>query len=334
MSCGFDKSLIAAHYDGETTPGERAEVERHLAGCPECARDLASMKDLSAALKPLGRAPAPMSIAEGVMRAIQPPPSRRPWVHWGFAAAAALFLGALTFYVVDGGTLKSPDESLAIAARKPAASDLERETSRDDAVALRKMPAAEHVEAPPLPSAPAPAGAAAAPSAEPEAPLLDTAGGQKKNEENSRMAARMRASVPVVRVTSTDAAAARALVEEFLKERKLKVAPGAPLLGRSALIRDHYLQVELTEPESALLEKRLAELKDTSLAKVTLEDEKKRVAEKLAKDKAVQLAAPADEEAAKESEKDADALNEHTRGFIGPARRKIIFVFEPAPARK
>lgn len=332
MACGFDKGLIAAHYDGETTPDERAEVERHLAGCPECARDLASMKDLSAALEPLGRATAPMSIAEGVMRAIQPArPSRRRWVPWGFAAAAALFLGALTFYVVDGDALKSPDKSVAVVSKKPAAQESPskvREEFRDDAASQMKFSRVEPAKTPPLPSAPAPAGEAAAPSAEPE-----TLGGAKKDEEDSRMAAREREPVPVVRVTSADVPGARAVVEEFLKERKLKIAPGAPLLGRSAWVRDHYLQLDLTERESTLLEKRLADLKETSLAKVTLDDEKKRVAEQLAKSKDRAAKAGGDE-FAEESEKDADAVTEQSRGFVGPVRRKIIFVFEPVPAKK
>jgi anti-sigma factor RsiW len=41
MSSPHVRPLLSAYLDGEVTPAERAQVERHLAGCVECARVLA-----------------------------------------------------------------------------------------------------------------------------------------------------------------------------------------------------------------------------------------------------------------------------------------------------
>ena len=87
MACGFDKGLIAAYYDGEADPAERAEVERHVASCPECARDLADMKELTGRLKSLGRAAAPATLAPAVAKEIgvrRAAPSPRPWMKLNF----------------------------------------------------------------------------------------------------------------------------------------------------------------------------------------------------------------------------------------------------------
>jgi len=361
MSCGFDKGLIAAHYDGETTAEERAEVERHLASCSECARDLASMKELSAALKPLSRAAAPMSIAEGVVREIAATrATRRPWVRWGLSAAAAVLLAIGTFYVVDGRVLKSGNEPVAAApapASKPLfASEKARpragEPAKDDANLAREddRKEAERRDAPRVGGAggpesppPPPAG----PAAEPAAPEADAAAKKMKGGEGGRLGAANDAkpAVPVVRVTAVDVAGARAEVETFLRERELKMNPGAPLLGRSAFVRDHYLQLELTDAESQLLEKRLAALKETAVARGSFDDEKKRVAEDLAKQKSAG-AAGLGAKLLDSDEKDREAAaleekTEHARGFTAPARadkgaprKKIIFVFEPAPPAK
>jgi hypothetical protein len=284
MSCGFDKSLIAALYDGETTDAERAEAERHLASCPECARDLASMKDLSAALKPLSGASAPLSIAEGVIRQIGAVrPRRRPWIAWSLSAAAALILTVGTAYLLDRQTPQQGGEPVA-AAPKPS-SRLQEPKVREE---LRRS------------SNPAPAAEAARSFVDP------------KNEE-----------VHVVRVTSGDVAGARAVVDAFLKERKLTVKPDAAPLGRTALARQRYLQLDLTEGEINELEKRLAELKGTTIARGTLEAERK-----------MRSARSGDDEfkVAPEADKGETDRAEGVAGLV--ARRKVIFIFVPADPKK
>lgn len=47
-------SRVGAYYDGEMAAGERAAMERHLAGCARCAGELARVRGLSALLGGVG----------------------------------------------------------------------------------------------------------------------------------------------------------------------------------------------------------------------------------------------------------------------------------------
>ncbi len=40
------KALLMGQIDGELAPGERKELEEHLAGCPECRRELEEFRKL------------------------------------------------------------------------------------------------------------------------------------------------------------------------------------------------------------------------------------------------------------------------------------------------
>ncbi len=290
------------------------------------------MKELSAALKPLARASAPMSIAEGVMREVGTPRTvRRPWVQWGLSAAAALLLAVGTVYMLDRGAA-GPSKDAPLAVSKPEANTSFR---AKDPAALREDRdelARRGGEVPPPPAAPPaePAAAEADAEAKKDAPVQDMLGARFD-----------KLAVPVLRVTAADVAAARAEVEAFLKERELKLNPGAPLLGRSAFVRDHYLQLELTDEESKALEKRLAELKETTLARGSLEEEKKRVARELAKTKVLDGAdqaqsglKPSEDDTKERKAAGLEEYAERSRGQKDAPRRKIIFVFEPAPAKK
>ncbi len=44
MSCEKTQELLSAYLDGDLSPAERAEVEAHLAACPECAGLLARLR--------------------------------------------------------------------------------------------------------------------------------------------------------------------------------------------------------------------------------------------------------------------------------------------------
>ena len=365
MACGFDKGLIAAHYDGETTPEERLLVERHLATCSECARDLASMKSLSSALKPLAApARAPMSIAEGVIREIDASrPARRPWKAWLTSAAAAVLLAVGTVYMLDRSQGSPSKESLIARAesKQPAAS---KPASPPHEVADRldkSLRATEHkptpeahremAEAPKSEAAPPPPPSAPTPKApEPSEPVEPgRTGGAKAAAESEDLKQENRwqkAIVPVVRVTTPDPALARAVVEDFLKEReKRQVIMAATLLGRTTFVRDRYLQLELSEEESKELEKRLAALKETLVAPGSFEEEKKRVEEEAAKLKKADgttITRPSaddktDKDAESEKKEESAALAERSRrmGKAGSeVRKKVIFVFELPPLPK
>jgi cytoskeletal protein RodZ len=323
VSCGFDKGLLAAHYDGETSHGEAVEVERHIGSCPECARDLAAMKELSAALKPL-RATAPLSIAEGVLRDVGTSRRRHlPWFRWGLSAAAAVLIGGIAFVVMDQRL--APQERTLAAAEKPAPASGEGNKSEYS----RFKKSGEESK----PSAQAP------PPAEPSGDDVPAAETPAKPPVGKARGARLeKAPVPVVRVTAADVAAARTGVEAFLKERELKPVQGAPLLGRQAFVRDRYLQLDLSDEELTELEKRLSALKETTVARGSLESEKKRVAEELSKEKKEGVTLGADKERRDEekdhAEADAGASLDKDAGKPAVVRRKVILVFEPVEAKK
>lgn len=47
MNCARANELLMARLDGEITPGELAELERHLGSCEECRRESEEMSELS-----------------------------------------------------------------------------------------------------------------------------------------------------------------------------------------------------------------------------------------------------------------------------------------------
>src|SRR5579862_113684 len=98
MNCAFDKEKLSAYFDGELGAGEKSEVERHIASCSECLRDLGELKSAALHIKELPRLRAPKSIAEGVSREIQAAgkvhslAKFRRILLWSSAAAAGLFV--------------------------------------------------------------------------------------------------------------------------------------------------------------------------------------------------------------------------------------------------
>lgn len=45
-----DSLTLAAYLDGRLAPGERADFEAHLARCLKCAKDVAELRDILAAV--------------------------------------------------------------------------------------------------------------------------------------------------------------------------------------------------------------------------------------------------------------------------------------------
>src|SRR4029077_7999227 len=82
----------------------KAEVERHIAACSECLRELGELKSAAILVKELPRLRAPRSIAEGVAREMQAAGKvhsfarMRRTILWASAAAAALFVGLNVMY--------------------------------------------------------------------------------------------------------------------------------------------------------------------------------------------------------------------------------------------
>ncbi|HZE95926.1 MAG TPA: anti-sigma factor [Planctomycetota bacterium] len=98
MNCAYDKEKLTGYYDGELSAAEKADVERHIAACSECLRELGELKSAALLVRELPRLRAPLSIAEGVSLEIQAAgkvhvlASFRRKILWASAAAAGLFL--------------------------------------------------------------------------------------------------------------------------------------------------------------------------------------------------------------------------------------------------
>ena len=103
---------------------DRARFERHLAGCQECAREVASLREATARLAAATAVPPPPALKERVMAAAaatrqQPPaaggrtrpgpaPAARSGSGWPSAAAvaAAVVAGVAVLFGVSNGSMR------------------------------------------------------------------------------------------------------------------------------------------------------------------------------------------------------------------------------------
>ena len=79
MSCADNRLLHSALLDGELAPDERAQVEAHLASCPECTAELAALARTLGMLHALPAARAPLGFVDRVLEAARPMPWHRRW---------------------------------------------------------------------------------------------------------------------------------------------------------------------------------------------------------------------------------------------------------------
>jgi len=117
---GQDLHTLAGAYamDAISAP-DRARFERHLAGCEECAQEIASLREATARLATATAVPPPARLKERVMAAAaatrqQPPAEReavvRTWrsrrlVMAAAAVAAAVVAGAAVVFGVSNGSM-------------------------------------------------------------------------------------------------------------------------------------------------------------------------------------------------------------------------------------
>lgn len=102
---------------------DRVRFERHLAGCEECGREVAGLREATARLAAATAASPPPAMKERVMAAVaatrqQPPPAQpraasRPWharrrvrVRLVLAAAAAAVAGVAVLFGVSNGSMQ------------------------------------------------------------------------------------------------------------------------------------------------------------------------------------------------------------------------------------
>jgi anti-sigma factor RsiW len=115
------RARLSAYCDGELAPDDAAEVERHLAGCTECGRELALMRELGGVMRTMSGNTVGRSVWSGVHRQLTRPigwvlllAGATVWVallvaEWlraeltlGWAAATAMVVGVLLLLVGIG----------------------------------------------------------------------------------------------------------------------------------------------------------------------------------------------------------------------------------------
>jgi len=109
-------TLAGAYAMDAISPADRARFERHLAGCPECAREIAGLREATARLATATAVPPPPGLKERVLAAAastrqRPPaaparrvPRRRLALATAALTAAAAVAAAVVFGVSDGST--------------------------------------------------------------------------------------------------------------------------------------------------------------------------------------------------------------------------------------
>jgi hypothetical protein len=119
----YYRMLVSAAVDGEATEAELAELNEHIAGCPECAALLEAYKAVGSELA--AGAEPPAKLAEGVMYRVKNEKKKHRFAFGRFTAIAAaaiviIFAGrfALGGLFRDGSSApkdaSSPDASSAV----------------------------------------------------------------------------------------------------------------------------------------------------------------------------------------------------------------------------
>ena len=90
-----ERERLTAYADGELDPGAAAEVERHLAGCTECARELALVRRLKGAMRDMQLNATDREVWKGVHRRITRPAG---WLLIIAGAAVWVVLAAIQWF--------------------------------------------------------------------------------------------------------------------------------------------------------------------------------------------------------------------------------------------
>jgi putative zinc finger protein len=123
VTCAEARDLFSAVVDGELPAPERAQVDTHLAGCPECRRELERFSRTVSMVRALPEERAPAGFVDRVRDAAHPPPwprrvARRLFVplrvKLPLEAAAVLLVATTAVWVFQ----RSPE--LQRAARRDA----------------------------------------------------------------------------------------------------------------------------------------------------------------------------------------------------------------------
>jgi len=148
MTCSETRDLLSAWLDQALDAHEREQVEAHLAGCPECRRELEGLRSTVTVLSRVEHPRAPVGFVDKVMGEVYPAPwyrklGRRVFqplsVKLPLEAGAMVVIAILGVYLLQG----TPEM---------------KDAARPDVPAMAPRPDSPPVAPPaPLPQAPAPA---------------------------------------------------------------------------------------------------------------------------------------------------------------------------------
>jgi len=154
MRCNECRDKFSEYLDARLSPDTAEQVERHLASCARCARELDDLRALLATVRNMPAAPVPEGFVERVHRRVAPlgAPRRAPVWRWVAVSAATAVL-ALAALAVFGPTLSTRERArLAPSPRRAAQNYGETDrwapeaapSTRDDGLAASSPAAGEH----------------------------------------------------------------------------------------------------------------------------------------------------------------------------------------------
>ena len=146
MKIHENTALLDAFVDGELTAAEMAEVQAHLAECPDCQAYVDDVLAIRADFPTADSTELPADFADHVMQAVAKTPQSRPKTQpWGKLAAAAACLAVIVLVQYGAGlsSRNTSNEAAAYTADCAAAeSTVERSadaSSGDDADSCQPM---------------------------------------------------------------------------------------------------------------------------------------------------------------------------------------------------
>lgn len=108
MTCDTVREQLGAYVDGEIAPELRAEISHHVASCPDCAGELAELRELADALSRPQAAVVPTGLWQAIEERLPAKPKRRILTFpiprlIGIAAAVFILVGLGLFSLPWGG---------------------------------------------------------------------------------------------------------------------------------------------------------------------------------------------------------------------------------------
>jgi anti-sigma factor RsiW len=114
LNCKELEDLLSPYLDGELDAAQRADVERHLPGCPDCQRALKDLRVMHEALQaPALRHHASETLQQRIrlkLRDAEAREQRSMWPRWAAVAATVVVAAALTWnFLPRGNGPAAPD---------------------------------------------------------------------------------------------------------------------------------------------------------------------------------------------------------------------------------